>query len=457
MGAIRSSRTPAIGEVPPRAPGVLALYAVAFQPACQVALLLPYLTGVRKYVRIAAFAASLLLAAALSWHRASRLHPAAWAAGLALLALIVISLLHPDTQFLAALGQIGLTTAVMAPLYWVARLDLRPSHFRGILLCLLAFHTLSAAVAVLQVYYPGRFQFAVSSVVQQREDYLESLKITLASGEKVFRPMGLTDLPGGAAMSGFYTCLFGLGLLVTPGRKALKPALAAAIPLGLFCLYLCQVRVMLVMTGICWVVLLLGLISQPGTRRTAILGAGLAAILVVVSFAWALTVGGEMVTDRLNTLIEGSPAEVYYRNRGLFMEYTLTELVPRYPLGAGGGRWGVMHYYFAEPESMLWAEIQWTGWVYDGGVPLMAAYAAAILLAIGTAWKVMSRPGPTEVRGWGALAFAYSVGLLASTFNCCPFSGTLGVEFWIINAALFQVALGQDPARRPALAGGQIG
>src|SRR5262249_41623034 len=151
MKALRSSRTPAIGEAPARPSGLLAVYALGFQMACQVALLLPSLGDIRKYVRVSAFGASLLLVAMLSGPRASRLHPSAWTVGLALVVLMLTTLLHPDTQFLAAVAQIGLTVAIAGPLYWVARLDVRPSHFRGILLCLIAFHTLSAAVAVLQV------------------------------------------------------------------------------------------------------------------------------------------------------------------------------------------------------------------------------------------------------------------------------------------------------------------
>lgn len=198
MAALRSSRTPALIQAPVRPPGVLAVYALGFQLACQVALLLPALGGMRKYMRVAAFGASLLLAVALSGHRARQLHPAARAVGVALVVLMLAGLLHPDTQLLAALAQIGLTIAIVAPLYWVARLDARPSDFRGMLLCLVVFHTFSAAVGVLQAYYPGQFQFALSSVYQQREDdHLDSLKITLANGDKVFRPMGLTDVPGG--------------------------------------------------------------------------------------------------------------------------------------------------------------------------------------------------------------------------------------------------------------------
>ena len=69
----------------------------------------------------------------------------------------------------------------------------------------------------------------------------------------------------------------------------------------------------------------------------------------------------------------------------MFLSYTLQELLYEYPFGAGIGRWGMMSAYFGEPTNWqfpaLWAEIQLTGWLYDGGVLLWICYAGAIVTA----------------------------------------------------------------------------
>ena len=68
---------------------------------------------------------------------------------------------------------------------------------------------------MLQVIFPGRFQPRISQVVEEQGVIAEGLKIELANGERVLRPMGLTDVPGGAATAGMYAIVFGAGFLLT--------------------------------------------------------------------------------------------------------------------------------------------------------------------------------------------------------------------------------------------------
>ena len=77
-------------------------------------------------------------------------------------------------------------------------------------------------MAVLQVYYPGQFDGPLSIVYQGRYDYIRSLNIQLASGERILRPSGLTDVPGGAAVSGFYACFLGTCLLLAEESSLLR-------------------------------------------------------------------------------------------------------------------------------------------------------------------------------------------------------------------------------------------
>ncbi len=131
------------------------------------------------------------------------------------------------------------------------------------------------------------------------------------------------------------------------------------------------------------------------------------------------------------------------------------ELLPQYPFGAGLGRWGMINQYFGDnsdpKRKSIYVEIMWTGWLLDGGVPLIAAYVAALALAFITAIRI------TLIRGsdlWlaGALLVAYNVGALAATFVSPFFMAQGGMELWLLNAALFAAARGElqaKSARRP--------
>src|SRR6202043_556520 len=102
---------------------------------------------------------------------------------------------------LSGLAQIVLYLAILAPLFWVPRLRLDTQAVRTVLLTLWSFHALSSAFGVLQVYYPGRFQPNLSAQVASRgASYLRDLTIVVSGGQRVYRPMGLTDAPGGAGM-----------------------------------------------------------------------------------------------------------------------------------------------------------------------------------------------------------------------------------------------------------------
>ena len=158
----------------------------------------------------------------------------------------------------------------------------------------------------------------------------------------------------------------------------------------------------------------------------------------------AASVGGDAVTDRLATLVDANPQDVYNSNRGFFLENTITELLPRYPLGAGLGRWGMMTSYFGfssdAERAPIWVEIQWTGWLLDGGLPLVISYFSAIFVALWLSFQVARRRVGAAIDGlwmWGIILVGYDLGALALTFNYPLFIGTLGLDFWVLNACLF--------------------
>jgi hypothetical protein len=104
----------------------------------------------------------------------------------------------------------------------------------------------------------------------------------------------------------------------------------------------------------------------------------------------------------------------------------------------------MMNAYFGDntdpARGEIWAEIQWTAWLLDGGVPLIVAYAIALVSAVLIAWRLArSRTLGEKSELWilAALILAYNVGACALTFSYPLFVGTMGLQFWVLNATLY--------------------
>jgi hypothetical protein len=416
---------------------------IAFLLICQVALLFPDLSPARLMIRMAAFGMSILLLAAVRGSPKAR-HPA-YTVGALTLGVVAIAVFHPaTTNLVAGAAQAGLYASVMAPLFWVPRMQLDTRVLRQTVLILWTFHTLSAALGVLQVYYPGSFQPPVSAIIASKgRGYMESLMITTASGTRVFRPMGLTDIPGGASISGLYAVLFGAGFFLTRRTPWMMAATAASMSLGMTALYLSQVRAVLVMTGIALAVLVVILVRRRDVARLGTLGA-VASLVFVGGYVFAMSLAGPTVARRMASLTVARPGTVYYNERGHFLLDAVTRLLPEAPFGRGLGHWGMMATYFGrgDPNS-VWVEIQWAGWIVDGGAPLALLYSGALLAALWMAWKIASGRTPQsapDLPFWGAVVLAHGVGALALTFSYPIFLSQPGMEFWLLNACLFAAA-----------------
>lgn len=427
---------------------------VAMQILCQLGLLSETIGQFRSGVRVLAFGSSLILLVVL--HGQGPQHPSARPAVIALL-IVVASLVHPNRNSLtAATGQVMMYLAILGPLFWVPRAGSDPSMLRRIMAIMWAYHAVSSAFGVLQVYFPGQFQPAVSSAITGQRDYIEGLKIVLDDGTSTLRPMGLTDVPGGAAMSGLYSVIFGIGFLLDANRRLVQLAALAGIVMGFACIYLCQIRSVLVMTLFCIAAICLVTLQRGQFGRLLLLAVVVGAA-IVGGFVWAAGLGGRNMVSRLESLIAENPDQVYYKNRGIFFQQTVEVYLPMYPLGAGLGRWGMMNAYLgdnSDPDSaMIWVEIQWTGWLLDGGLPLVAAYSAALFIAGLTAWRlVLDRSLGGNLWVWALIVMAYDIGVSANTFNYAWFSGQGGLEFWLLNAALFAACRGDAAAGRPRAA-----
>jgi hypothetical protein len=167
-------------------------------------------------------------------------------------------------------------------------------------------------------------------------------------------------------------------------------------------------------------------------------------VVAFFGFTWAIAVGGNEVADRFATLTASDPGTVYHVNRGRFIETSIEELLPQYPLGAGLGRWGMMNHYFGDNSdpntAMIWSEEQFTAWLVDGGLPLILVYLFAISVAILFAFRLALQPIDPELAILAAVVCAYDVAAVASCLGYPYFGSQSGMEFWMLNATLFAAA-----------------
>lgn len=413
------------------------------QFALQILLLIPGIGFLRAPIRIAAFAVGLFLLVWLPTAERKK-HPATMPAMIILAIMLLQFCLNPYINSVTAgLAQGGMYLAILSPLFWVRGLKITPTAFESLMFLMWGINTLSAVVGVLQVYYPDKFQLSLSTVIKNNPFGGEDLLITLANGQEAYRPMGLTDVPGGAANAGFYALLFGVVIALKHKNPILRMAGVASGGLGLFCIYLTQIRSVLVLATIAMVFLAIVLLRTGQIARATTMLTGVTA-LFTGTFFWAIAIGGQSTLKRISSLFSSSPQEIYQQNRGYFLQDTIDKLLPKYPLGAGLGRWGMINKYFGDNTDLvsqpIYVEIQWTAWLLDGGVPLILAYVFTIYWACQTAWNIAINRQLGDFALWGALIFAYDIGVLAITFNYPIFMSQGGMEFWLLNTALFVAA-----------------
>jgi hypothetical protein len=416
-------------------------YFVILQVVLQICLVIPQLEPGRIVFRTGAFLFSIYLLVALPGK--SQKHPS-WIMLYFCLFFMLTSFIHPESNTpIAGIASIVFNVAIASPIFWVGRSRPTPKIAQNVIMILFAFHTLSCIFGVLQVIYPGQFQMNVSSVVVGNRLAYEGSKIELTDGSVTLRPMGLTDVPGGAATSGINSTILGVGILLSTKSFRLRILVHLAIAIAFFCIYLTQVRVAIVVLLIVFCVTTL-LLMAMGRRRILVEFAIVIPILVLTSFVAAEFFGGESMANRVMTLFEDDPTNVYQKNRGGFLEYTMGPLMGEYPFGAGLGRWGMMRTYFGDENMQtspsIWVEIQFTAWLLDGGLPLMLSYMLAIILALIQAFKILMKSKNEWLSGWAILIIAYNISIIGLSFSYVPFIGQTGMDFWLLNGMLFAVA-----------------
>jgi hypothetical protein len=420
------------------------LPALMFVPGSQ-----PY----RLPLRVGAYGISLFAFAIWWFHKAGRKegkHPGERYLMLALFVL-VLSIAHPLTSSLqVGLAQDLLYFAIFCPLFWARGYVTTRRQLVRIVLILLVCNGVNSMVGVLQVYDPDRWMPQLSATFTTNRDILNASSYVGPSGRMIVRPPGLFDTPGAVCSAGTVAALFGLILCLEPlalWKRGVSLAMAIA---GISAIYLSHVRVSFV-TTIGTMLMYVGMMTlQKQPKRAA--GFGILAVsLVAGGLSLATILGGTSIADRFSTLVAEDPRELYYRSRGISVEYAFNNLLVDYPLGAGLGRWGMMRVYFSAPGKLdsteVFAEVQPNAWLLDGGFFLLLFYSLALMVTAFYDLKLLRTLANREDRIWASAVIAANFGTLALVFSFVPFGTAAGMQYWFLEGALHGAM-----AHRPRLA-----
>lgn len=362
--------------------------------------------------------------------------------------LLLMNLLHESAHLSAGLAQVVFQACIAAPVFWMPRSVRTEAHIRRLIWIVFTSSALGAVLGILQVYFPERFlppEFS-SLAHSLNPDMIHALTYVGADGREIVRPPGLSDMPGGAAVAGMMTMVLGLSLGLGRGERwVVRAACLAVAVAGMTALYLTHVRSLTLVAAASVGVFALMRLRQGRTVEGGLtLGVGLA--LVVGSYLWALAVGGEAVSDRFSGLANDGVIRVFQNQRGTFIRYTLSELLYQFPLGAGLGRWGMMHVYFGDPT--LWqsppihVEVQLTGWLLDGGVPLWLLYGGALLMALHYSYRAAVRAPTPAAQDIATIVLGLQLTVVCLCLTGPVFNTQLGILFWAMTGALFGAATG---------------
>lgn len=405
-------------------------------------LFIPGAQEFRMYIRALPYVSSVVLFAVFYGPRYSFRLPAAGKLVVLALILLLLNLAHQQTQFMAGLAQIAFQFSIAAPVFWGAKAVRGPAQLNRLIWLIFVAVSVNSLVGLLQIYFPEYVMPPEFSSLAQRlnPDFLEPLTYEGSGGQNIIRPPGLTDMPGGAAAAGMMTGIMGIAFALRRDQKSWVRIVSLAMAcIGMVTLYLTQVRALFIMMVVALVALCVIAIRR-GRRRQAIHVAFLSLCLVGGSFLWARTIGGEWLEDRFLGIAESGVLESFQESRGLFLEYTLKDLLFEYPMGAGLGRWGMMNVYFADDNSSsppIWVEIQLTGWLLDGGVFMWIFYGGALLLSLMFAYRQAVTTQNNQIVHVATLVFCLGLIIVGTSIAGPTFNTQMGTQFWFLISALY--------------------
>jgi hypothetical protein len=356
--------------------------------------------------------------------------------------LLSLHLLHESAHLLAGVGQVVFQLCIAAPAFWMARAVRSERQMARVVWIVFVSSALGSGLGILQVYFPERFLPPEFSALARslNPDIIHALTYAGADGREIVRPPGLSDMPGGAAVAGMMTMVLGVSLgLGRDRREVIRACCMAAAAIGMTALYLTQVR-SLTLVAAASVAVFAVLRFRQGRTMEATLTLGVGGILVVGSYVWALAVGGDAVSDRFASLANEGVFRVFQDQRGAFIRYTLSELLYQFPLGAGLGRWGMMQVYFG--DATLWqappihVEVQLTGWLLDGGVPLCLLYGGALVAAVSFSYCAAVQAPTRFVQDMATILLCLQLTIICLCLTGPVFNTQLGILFWTVTGAL---------------------
>jgi hypothetical protein len=214
--------------------------------------------------------------------------------------------------------------------------------------------------------------------------------------------------------------------------------------IGMAAIYLSHVRASFVVALGMMAFYVVLLVMQRRASRAV--GFGVLAIAIVLgSFSLATFLGGESVQERFLTLLADDPRTTYYDARGLQVEVAFTDLLGKYPFGAGLARWGMAQYYFGSDDTpsidgsggeALFAEVQPNAWILDGGWLLLIFYSAALITTVLFDLRLMRTLADPTDRLLAAVVMATNFGTLFFVFTFVPFGTAAGMQFWFLEGAM---------------------
>lgn len=421
----------------------LVMFSISIQYLAPALLMIPQLQSYRIPIRMLPYAVNIAMLLLVSRKSRSWREPNwnkwIWGAWIILFA----NLVHPGTYIKSGAAQFVFQMCIMASTFWGSKAISTKQHLRTLLWVVLTVNALSAIVGMLQVYFPKQFPTTISK--QLAASYVQSLQYQSSeSGKVIIRPAGLTDLPGGAALGGSIAALLGIYFaLEKKQKKRYRVFCLAAAAIGLFALYLTQIRVYFVSIIISFLVMILLNFIRGRIAENVWIGT-LCFLVIVSSFVWAQSVGGMKVTDRFLNIKSEGVLKSYEEARWHFVVYTFTELLVQYPFGIGLGNWGMMCDYFGLRYLQRHAEIQITGWLYDGGILLWFFYGAAIISAMTYIYGIAIKSKDNQLAFLAKGIYCINVFILSNTMASPTFNYILGSNFWLFCGVLYAAHKGEE-------------
>ncbi|HZP47012.1 MAG TPA: hypothetical protein VFB07_00645 [Vicinamibacterales bacterium] len=361
-------------------------------------------------------------------------------------ALLAAMIMHPYTaSVLAGVAHTVLYFAIFCPIYWVPAYVNSRRRLVRVLAVILVCNGLNSLVGVLQVYDPDRWmprQLSAMYTGEAGRNALASVTYEGPNGRQIVRPPGLFDTPGAVCSAGTLASVLGLIFFLEP-IPWWKRLLAFSMALfGMAAIYLSHVRASFVVTlGMMGFYVVLMTMQRRGARAVGF--GALAAAILAGSFSLATLLGGQSIQERFVSLLADDPRTTYYEARGVQVENAFTDLIQKYPLGAGLARWGMAQYYFSSDAPSLpgggeamYAEVQPNAWILDGGWPLLILYTLALVSTVAFDLRLIrTLIDPTD-RLLAAVVMATNFGTLFFVFTFVPFATTPGMQFWFLEGAM---------------------